>query len=149
MLSTPPRSTGMTNRSAFPIRLWGAMTMKKPHKSPTQIIPRIVKGFLPTTAIASGLLSQPSFGAPGDLDPTFGDMGRASFPYKGAAFRVQQLITGDSLIAGGEERFFGHCGYYEYFCPHVDGFVGQVSPTGSLGLDVAGALLGETEVFDF
>ena len=124
--------------------------MKKLHKSPTQIIPRIVKGVLPTTAIASGLLSQPSFGAPGDLDPTFGDMGRASFPYKGAAFRVQQLTADDTLIAGGEEHNLFHCGYYyEYFCPHVDGFVGHVSRTGSLDLDVAGALLGETEVFDF
>ena len=72
--------------------------MKKLHKSPTQIIPRIVKGVIPTTAIASGLLSQPSFAAPGDLDPTFGDMGRASFPLKGEAFSVQELAADESLI---------------------------------------------------
>jgi uncharacterized delta-60 repeat protein len=123
--------------------------MKKLHKSPTQIIPRIVKGVIPTTAIASGLLSQPSFAAPGDLDPTFGDMGRASFPLKGEAFSVQELAADESLIAGGEEHFHFRCGYYQYFCsPTVDGFMGQISPTGSLDLKVAGALLAGTEVFD-
>ena len=123
--------------------------MKKLHKSPTQIIPRIVKGVLPGTAIASGLLAQPSFAAPGDLDPTFGDMGRASFPLQGAAFHVQELTADESLIAGGEEQIFGRCGYYQYFCPRVDGFMGQVSPTGSLDLKVAAAQLAGTEVLDF
>jgi uncharacterized delta-60 repeat protein len=122
--------------------------MNKSQKPRTQIILRIVKGAVPTTAIA-GLLSQPSFGAPGDLDPTFGDMGRASFPLKGAAFHVQELTADESLIAGGEELIFGHCDYYDYYCPRVDGFMGQVSPTGSLDLKVAAALLGQTEVFDF
>src|SRR5215813_272001 len=126
--------------------------MKKLHKSPTQIIPRIVKRVVPTTAIASGLLSQPSFGAPGDLDPAFGDMGRASLPLHGAAFRVQELTADERLIAGGElvEHIFG-CGYYDYhFCPFAaDGFMGQVSPAGTLDLKFAAALLGETEVLDF
>src|SRR5215469_5189408 len=103
--------------------------MKKPQKSEviSRIVKGIVKGIGPTTAIASGLLSQPSFADPGDLDPTFGDMGRATFPVKGAAFHVQQLITGDSLIAGGEEQdFFRLCGYYnDYFCPRVSGYMGQ------------------------
>src|SRR5215510_14355249 len=108
--------------------------MTKPQKS--EVTSKIVKGVVPTTAIASGLLSQPSFGAPGDLDPTFADMGRASFRLKGAAFHGQELI-------------FGHCGYYQYFCPRVDGFMGQVSPTGSLGFEFAAALLAGTEVLDF
>jgi uncharacterized delta-60 repeat protein len=122
--------------------------MTKPHKS--EVISKITKGILPTTAIASGLLSQPSFGAPGDLDPTFGEMGRASFPFHGAAFRVQELTADASLIAGGElrEHFFG-CNYYYYFCGSVDGFFGQVSPTGSLDLQFATALLAGTEVLDF
>jgi uncharacterized delta-60 repeat protein len=125
--------------------------MKKPQKSEviSRIVKGVVKGIGPTTAVASGLLSTPSWGAPGDLDPTFGDMGRASFPQTGAAFHVQELISGDSLIAGGEERDFGHCGYYDYFCPHVSGFMGQVSPTGSLDLELASALLAGTEVIDF
>jgi uncharacterized delta-60 repeat protein len=122
--------------------------MKKLHKS--EVISKITKGIVPTTAIASGFISPPSWGAPGDLDPTFGDMGRASFPLKGAAFRVQELTADESLIAGGEEHFLHfRCGYYQYFCsPTVDGFMGQISPTGSLDLQVAGALLAGTEVFD-
>jgi uncharacterized delta-60 repeat protein len=124
--------------------------MTKPHKS--EVISKITKGIVPTTAIASGLLSQPSFGAPGDLDPAFGDMGRASFPLKGAAFRVQELAADESLIAGGElvEHILG-CGYYDYHpCPFAaDGFMGQVSSTGSLDLKFATALLDGTEVLDF
>src|SRR5215472_4486376 len=124
--------------------------MKKLHKSPTQIIPRIVQSLVPTTAIASGLLSQPSFGAAGDLDPTFGDMGRASFALKGAAFRVQELSADESLIAGGEHFLHrGGCDYYHYFCFGDDSFIGQVSPAGSLDLQVAANLLAGTEVLDF
>ena len=79
--------------------------MKKLHKSPTQITPRIVKRILPTTAIASGLLAQPAFAAPGDLDPTFSDMGRASFPLKGPAFRVQNLSRMEVLSRAGSLSF--------------------------------------------
>jgi uncharacterized delta-60 repeat protein len=123
--------------------------MKKLHQSPTQIIPKIVKSVVPTTAIA-GLLAQPSFGAPGDLDLAFGDMGRASFPLSGAALRVQELTADESLIAGGESLFHRACAYYyEYFCLDFDGFIGQVSPKGSLDLKVAADLLDKTEVFDF
>jgi uncharacterized delta-60 repeat protein len=95
-------------------------------------------------------LAQPSFAAPGDLDPTFGDMGRASFPLKGPAFRVQELTADESLIAGGEYYFHrGGCDYYHYFCPADDGFIAQVSPAGSVDLELATALLAGTEVLDF
>jgi uncharacterized delta-60 repeat protein len=122
--------------------------MKKPQHPPTAIIPRIVKGIIPTTAIASGILSPPSWGAPGDLDPAFGDMGRASFPLQGPAFHVQELTADESLIAGGELCDF-RTDYYCYYQTYADGFIGQVSPTGSLDLQAAAAVLGETEVFDF
>lgn len=125
--------------------------MKKLHKSPTKIIPRIVKGVVPTTAIASGLLSQPSFGAPGDLDPTFGDMGRvgsASTFHLGPAWSVQALAGDKSLIAGGDIlEHHWYCDYYNS-C-HAEGFIGQVSPAGSLEVDVAAPLGNTTEVLDF
>jgi uncharacterized delta-60 repeat protein len=123
--------------------------MIKPQKS--AVISKITKGIVPTTAIASGFLSPPSWGAPGDLDPTFGDMGRTDFPLNGAAFHVQGLSSGESLIAGGEH--FVHrgapCDYNHYFCAADEGFMGQVSPTGSLDLQLATALLAGTEVLDF
>ena len=124
--------------------------MKTSHKPRAQVIPRIAKGVLPTTAIASGLLSQPSFGAPGDLDPTFSDMGRvgAGLSLKGPAWSVQALAGDKSLIAGGDVVFHIHDGC-EYNDCHADGFIGQFSPAGSLDLDVQSAQLSTTEVFDF
>jgi uncharacterized delta-60 repeat protein len=124
--------------------------MKKLHKSPTKIIPRIVKGVVPTTAIASGLLSQPSFGAPGDLDPTFGDMGRvgsSSTSHFGPAWSVQALAGDESLIAGGDFHVDYYCAYYNT-C-HANGFIGHVSLAGSLELDVAAPLGNTTEILDF
>jgi uncharacterized delta-60 repeat protein len=123
--------------------------MKKLNKSPTKIIPRIVKGVVPTTAIASGFLSQPSFGAPGDLDPAFGDMGRvgAALNLKGPAWTLQALAGDESLIAGGDFHVDYYCAYYDN-C-HADGFIGRFSPAGSLDLAVAAAPLSTTEVLDF
>jgi uncharacterized delta-60 repeat protein len=127
--------------------------MKKLYRAPTKIIPRIVKGVVPTTAIASGLFSQPSFGAPGDLDPAFGDMGRvgAGLSLKGPAWSVQAFAGDKSLIAGGDASAGFHvhydCAYYEN-C-HADGFIGQFSAAGSLDLEVAAAQLSTTEVLDF
>jgi uncharacterized delta-60 repeat protein len=124
--------------------------MKKLHKPRTLIIPRIAKGVLPTTAIASGLLSQPSFGGQGDLDPTFGDMGRVSAPLSrtGPAWSLQALGSDESLIAGGERvvHVLEGCEYYNS-C-HADGFMGEISAAGSLDLDVAAAPLSTTEVYD-
>src|SRR6516164_3452604 len=113
--------------------------MKTSHKPRAQVIPRIAKGVLPTTAIASGLLSQPSFGAPGDLDPTFSDMGRvgAGLSLKGPAWSVQALAADKSLIAGGDIVGFHHFDGCAYSNCHEEGFIGQFSPAGSLDLEVA------------
>ena len=121
--------------------------MKKPQTPLTQAIPRIVRGIVPTTAIASGLLSQPSLGAPGDLDPTFGDMGRvgSALSFHGPAWSLQALAGDESLIAGGEASDY-YSYYYDFY---ADGFMGEISSGGSLALDVAAAPLSSTEVLDF
>jgi uncharacterized delta-60 repeat protein len=123
--------------------------MKKPQKSPTRFMPRIAKGIVPTTAIASGLLSQPSPGAPGDLDPSFGDMGRVgpALNLTGPAWSATTLTGDESLIAGGEAYLDYYCSYY-YSC-FTDGFIGQISPSGSLDLDFAAHQLSLTQVLDF
>jgi uncharacterized delta-60 repeat protein len=123
--------------------------MTKPQKS--EVISKITKRIVPTTAIASGLLSQPSFAAPGDLDPAFGDMGRvgAGLSLKGPAWSVQAPAGDKSLIAGGEFVGFHHFDGCDYSNCHVDGFIGEFSPAGSLDLEVAAAQLSTTEVFDF
>ena len=73
--------------------------MKKTSKRPS---PRITRGIVPT-AIASGLLSPVTIGAPGDLDPGFGNMGRVASAlwFDGPAWSVQPLAGDDSLFAGG------------------------------------------------
>src|SRR5215813_6537641 len=124
--------------------------MTKIQKS--EVISKITRGIVPTTAIASGLLSQPSFGAPGDLDPAFGDMGRvgAALNLKGPAWSVQDLAADKSLIAGGLVVFhpMEGCDYYFSGC-HADGFIGQISTAGLLDLELAAAQLNRIEVYDF
>ena len=124
--------------------------MTKPQKS--WVVSKITKRIVPTTAIASGLLAQPSFGAPGDLDPSFGDMGRVgALSLKGPAWSVRAALGGDeSLIAGGDIVGFTHFDGCEYDHCFAYGFIGQFSPAGSLDLEAAAAAqLGTTEVFDF
>jgi uncharacterized delta-60 repeat protein len=123
--------------------------MTKPQKS--QVISKITKGIVPTTALASGLLSPPSFGAQGDLDPTFGDMGRvgAALSLKGPAWSLQALAGDQSLIAGGDVVFHRLEGCEYYNSCHAFGFIGQISPAGSLNLNVAAPQLSSTEVLDF
>src|SRR5262249_33739994 len=121
--------------------------MTKPQKP--EVISKITKGIVPTTAIASGLLSQPSFAAPGDLDPAFGDMGRvgAGLSLKGPAWSVHALAGDQSLIAGGAARVwlpFGGCSESYNEC-HADGFIGQISAAGLLDREVQAAQLSTTE----
>lgn len=122
--------------------------MKKPQKPPTQAIPRIARGIVPTTAIASGLFSPASLGAPGDLDLTFGDMGRvdSGLALTGPAWSVQALAGGESFTAGGEDSFTLYGCYYEACV--ADGFIGQISASGSRDLSVTLGLLANTVVLD-
>jgi uncharacterized delta-60 repeat protein len=121
--------------------------MKKPKR--TNAMPRILRGIVPSTAIASGLFSQSSLGAPGDLDAAFGDMGRVgtALSFKGPAWSLQALAGDESLIAGGEAIVDYYCSYYD--ACHTDGFIGQISTSGSLDLDLATTQLSSTEVLDF
>ncbi len=101
--------------------------MKKPL---AQIIPLLAKGVGPTAAVASGLLSPGAFAASGDLDPTFGDVGRftSALDFGGTAWSVQPLDNDASIFAGGREShdfFYSH----DYF---DTGFEGRLTGAGSL-----------------
>lgn len=117
--------------------------MKK--QAPAKAIPRIVRGLVPTTAIASGLLSPATMGAPGDLDPTFGDMGRVTAPqFNGEAWALQPLAADESLVAGGQ-----FCDYYcAYYHLYDDGFIGHLSSSGSVESQIAADALKKIEVRD-
>ena len=119
--------------------------MKKKKKVPAKAIPRLARGLVPTTAIASGLFSPTTMGAPGDLDPTFGDMGRVTAPQiNGEAWALQPLAADESLVAGGE-----YCDYYcAYYNHYDDGFIGHLSSSGSVESQVAADALKKIEVRD-
>ena len=84
-------------------------------------------------------------GAPGDLDPTFGDMGRVTAPqFNGEAWALQPLAADESLFAGGE-----YCDYYcAYYHQYDDGFIGHLSSSGSVESQVAADALKKIEVRD-
>ncbi|HTO72977.1 MAG TPA: Calx-beta domain-containing protein, partial [Gemmatimonadales bacterium] len=121
--------------------------MKKTPKRPKRAVPRIARGIAPTAAIASGLLAPPLLAAPGDLDPSFGDMGRVNSVgnFKGTAWAIKPLTGGQSLIGGGESFDFD-CSYYH--CSS-DGFMGRISASGTLDEPYTATLLSGTEVNDF
>jgi uncharacterized delta-60 repeat protein len=116
--------------------------MKK--KSDKQPLVRIIRGVVPT-AIASGLLSPVTMGAPGDLDPSFGNMGRLDpgLPFGGPAWSVQPLSADESLFAGG------YCDYYCSYYHEADvGFIGQLSDSGVLESQFSATPLQQTEIRD-
>jgi uncharacterized delta-60 repeat protein len=93
-------------------------------------------------------VSSPSLSAPGDLDPTFGDMGRvgSALNFHGPAWSAQALAGDETLIAGSKFCEGFYCNYY--YQSYADGFMAEISPAGALDLEVAAAPLAETEVFD-
>ncbi|MBS0580882.1 MAG: hypothetical protein JSR36_16620 [Proteobacteria bacterium] len=100
--------------------------MKRTSNSP---VPHIGCRLVPT-AVASGLLAPVALAAPGDLDPTFGDMGRTTWEqyFSGPAWSVQPLPADESLVAGGH-----YCDYYcSYYGLYDTGFFGELSDSGAL-----------------
>jgi uncharacterized delta-60 repeat protein len=117
--------------------------MKK--NNSVKAIPRIAKGLIPTTALASGLFSPETLGSPGDLDPTFGDMGRVTATqFRGDAWVLKPFAADESLVAGGE-----YCDYYcAYYNTYYDGFIGRLSGTGSVESTPAVGALRNIEIRD-
>ena len=101
-------------------------------------------GLLPV-AIASGLLCPAAFGAPGDLDPAFANIGRAHpLPeLAGSAWALEALEEDGLLAAGGDY----YCSYYYSECD-ISSFAQVLSGTGARDPAFAAAQLEDTDVFD-
>ena len=98
----------------------------------------------PAAAIASGLLSPAAWGAPGDLDPSFGDVGRA-YPFPdltGQAWSVLAQEGDESIFAGGDH----YDGFY--YGPSASGFTQRLAGNGSIDQTFAALSLADTEVLD-
>ena len=80
-------------------------------------------------------------GAPGDLDPTFGDAGRLELPDFGRVWSLELEDDGDGFLAGGD-----------YFCYYDDcsltSFTHPFSSSGALDLDYTPPELPNTLVLD-
>jgi uncharacterized delta-60 repeat protein/MYXO-CTERM domain-containing protein len=98
----------------------------------------------PTAALATGLLSSPvGLAAPGDLDPTFGDVGRSmGWPGPAGSLWALQPLPDDDLLFSG-------CGSSYYTDCISTSFAGRLERDGSLDRLLAEALLGQAIVYDF
>jgi uncharacterized delta-60 repeat protein len=97
----------------------------------------------PTAAFATGLVTPLALGAPGDLDPAFGKVGRVSeLPNLDGPAWSLDVSDGDTLFGGSEE----YC-YYYYYCEY-SGFTSRLDPDGGLDAAFAAAKLDKTSVRD-
>ena len=56
-------------------------------------------------------------GAPGDLDPTFGDAGRLELPDLGPVWSLELEDDGDGFLAGGDYYCFYYCSFANFTRP--------------------------------
>ena len=97
----------------------------------------------PTAALATGLVTPLALGAPGDLDPAFGRLGRVSeLPNLDGAAWSLDASDGDILFGGSED----YC-YYYYYCDY-SGFASRLDADGGLDAAFAAAKLDKVSVRD-
>ena len=80
---------------------------------------RPLDAFAPSAGIATGLVVPLALGAPGNLDMTFADHGRAILEteFGGQAWAVEALDNGEVFVAGGDLEV--SCDYYwGYYCDY-------------------------------
>ena len=90
-------------------------------------VPLIATGIVPTATLTSALVSPPALGATGDLDPSFGAVGRLGPILNGPAWSLQPLDDGTLLLAGGASYY-----YYYYDTQVVTNFVSRVTAAGAV-----------------
>lgn len=108
---------------------------------------RLARTVAPAAVLASGLLVPSAWGKPGDLDPSFGDVGRA-FPLPdldGPAWSIQALDDDDFFFGGG---IFYDSYYSWYYDDFAVGFTKRITPAGAIDQGYAGLKLTDTQVTD-
>ena len=105
---------------------------------------RLAPGIASAAAVAAtGLLGPAALAAPGDLDPSFADVGRRSdLNLDGPLWSLDVQDNDAILFAGGEE----YCGYYTS-CDLSD-FNGRLLPDGTIDAGFTAAPLDKTVVYD-
>lgn len=108
----------------------------------------VIRLVAPTAAVATGLVSPLAWGAPGDLDPSFGDLGRVSgLPdLEGPAWSVESGEGGGAVLVGSME----YCDCYDYYWGSCDktGFSARLDTHGQLDPSYAIGQLADADVRD-
>ena len=112
------------------------------NKNTANTNPQFKKALL-SAAISSALASPLAAGAPGDLDPAFGDVGRLGPILDGAAWSIEPQPDGTMLLGGGDPGYF----YWGDFWGEP-GFVRMLSDRGVADLALAAFDFGTVQVVD-
>ena len=115
-------------------------------KQTARLIPLLAAGIVPATTVTSGLWSPTALGAPGDLDPSFGDVGRLGPILDSPAWSLNLQDDGSVLLAGG--TYYPGYYYWGYYPAYARNFVSHLSDTGLIDPDFTAASIGNTQVFD-
>lgn len=114
---------------------------RKAAKKAARVIPLVAAAVVPATAVTTALLSPPSFGASGDLDPSFGDVGRLGPILDGPIWSLEPQLDGSVLFGGGAPGFLYWGEWYG-----TPGFLRTVSDTGTVDPLLAAGDFGSTQV---
>ena len=118
------------------------MTRRKKTKGSKSPLIRLVGLEAAAVAAAAGMTCSPAMAAPGDLDPSFGDVGRQSSFHQSIFSEWSVDVQADDavLLGGGGEYCYWGC-YEDYF-------VGRLLPNGTPDASFSAAALTDTWVLD-
>jgi len=99
----------------------------------------------PAAAVTTALLAPTTYGAAGDLDPSFGDLGRLGPILNGPAWSIEMQDDGSILLGGGDSYYY--YGYYYWGGWETTNFVNLLSDTGVLDPAFVSGDLGNAQIF--
>lgn len=107
--------------------------------------PRRARSASLAAAVAATLLAGAAGGAPGDLDPSYGDVGRAAIPASASlhAWSVESLANESVLFGGGDD----YCWYDGYYCT-FGGNLGLLTAGGAVDGSFAATFLADLRITD-
>ena len=115
---------------------------------------RLVPGIASTAAIASALVVPAALADRGDLDPSFGDVGRVGpiADREGIVWSLDFLADGSSIVSGGNLEVVcdGYCYYYYYgdFNFYATSFIDRITADGERDPAFQAPDLEHTQIFD-
>jgi uncharacterized delta-60 repeat protein len=112
--------------------------------------PLVATGVVLTAAITANMLPWSTLAAPGDLDPGFGDSGRARPDLNGTASTVELLDDGTMILGGGKPatRYPFPWDLTRPFVSSSNGFVSRLTDSGATAPGFGVGEIPRVQVFD-